>query len=89
MNTFKASRAVLTVAALAGVCGMAATASAQNLTLPSDTDVRAFEAPIDITPGQLVGQGRYARPGLYSGRSVAGSPGFIAVAPGYVADGDR
>ena len=89
MNYYKANRAIMTVIALAalGSCGLVATASAQNLTVPAETDVRAFEPPIDVTPGQFATQGFYGRPDVFVGRSVSGRRGFIAGAPGY--DDDR
>ena len=83
MNVFKACRTAAQPVALAAlaICGAASIASAQNLTIPAETDVRAFEVPADVTPGQLAAQGRYARPAI--GYVV---PGFGALAPGYQDD---
>ena len=91
MTTFKANRtaAIVVVLTALGSCGLAATASAQSLTIPGNTDGRAFEPPIDVTPGQLLAQDLYARPGVPVRRSATGSNGFVAIAPGYEYDGER
>jgi hypothetical protein len=70
MNVFSSKRTSLLALGTAALLSLGATvaANAQEFTVPN-TDVRALEPPIDVTPDQLRAQGTLP---FYQGRSVSG-----------------
>jgi hypothetical protein len=72
MNTFTAKRTTLLALGTAALLSIGATAvaNAQDFTVPN-TDIRALEPPIDVTPNQLRAQGTPVYQGgpYYQGRS--------------------
>ncbi len=80
MRTFNANTGLALALALSGlvVGGFASSASAQNLTRPN-SDIRAQEAPNDVTIGQLRAQG--AREGRSVYRRGESVPFFGSTSP--------
>ncbi len=70
MNISASKTSLIALATAALLSAGVTAASAQNFTRPV-TDIRALEAPIDVTPSQLRAQ-RFDGGTVYQGRSVAG-----------------
>ncbi|WP_158810352.1 hypothetical protein [Beijerinckia sp. L45] len=74
MKTFQTNSKIVAVAAVALLALGAGVANAQGFT-PPNTDIRALEAPVDVTANQLNAFGVAPR----QGRSVAHDRGEAAV----------
>ncbi|WP_158809177.1 hypothetical protein [Beijerinckia sp. L45] len=66
MTNFKTRTSLVAVAAAAVLSFGVSVANAQGF-MPPNTDIRALEAPVDVTPNQLRAFGDK----VYQGRSVA------------------